>query len=148
MFITLPKIKNNIVTLDKSRITLLDVDTEQNLLVYSLSYSIKQKPFILNNVSKVIISVYDEKFKSPNGSEIDENSTSMVIAKYLTIKKQAQTNYQKSNLLARIISNASLSIDDETRKSILLNPDIFIPLISFTGLLIITIFIRRIFYKN
>ena len=108
MFITLPKIKNNIVTLDKSRITLLDVDTEQNLLVYSLSYSIKQKPFILNNVSKVIISVYDEKFKSPNGSEIDENSTSMVIAKYLTVKKQAQTNYQKSNLLARIISNASL----------------------------------------
>ena len=35
-----------------------------------------------------------------------------------------------------------------TIKSILLNPDIFIPLISFTGLLIITIFIRRIFYKN
>ncbi len=35
-----------------------------------------------------------------------------------------------------------------TIKSILLNPNIFIPLISFTGLLIITIFIRRVFYKN
>ena len=55
-------------------------------------------------------------------------------------------------LVASIGSGLEKVIDQNlkmpTIKSILLNSDIFIPLISFTGLLIITIFIRRIFYKN
>lgn len=119
MFITLPKIQN-IVTTKISDINLRDIDTKNNLLIYDLRYVISQDKFIRNNVSKIIISSYSTPWPIQQITRpMTEKSPSDTISKFISVKKSSQRDRETNDLISRVISIASLNIDENTKKKML-----------------------------
>ena len=122
MFIALSKIKNVTAT-PSYPVSLVDIDTDKGLLIYEIDYSFDQISFLKNNVSKVVISVYNDEYSKDFFPNVDSKSTVEAISKYIAQKKDKQSTYEKTQLLARTISAAGLIITDEVRKELKKNQD-------------------------